>query len=161
MKGSTKFFLDWSPIAKGDGPFGTAERTSSCLPLFRGALSPNVASIQAHLCIYVTKSSSILLDQTRFYTTPHLELVGASTPEDRAFLMDETSAKATTRSAWLQDPTGKHIQTVGRSASGGWTLEQTWVFEMIGGKRYYTRRTMVTNGKKTSRARWVYDFVGA
>jgi len=44
----------------------------------------------------------------------------------------------------------------------GWTAEQVWNFEEINGKRYYTRRIVVKNGKgdKSEKVRLVYDYQG-
>lgn len=44
----------------------------------------------------------------------------------------------------------------------GWTAEQLWGFEIVNGKRYYTRRVVVKNAKgdKSERVRLVYDYQG-
>jgi len=44
----------------------------------------------------------------------------------------------------------------------GWTAEQLWGFEVVNGKRYYTRRVVVKNAKgdKSERVRLVYDYQG-
>lgn len=69
-----------------------------------------------------------------------------------AFLKGETSA-------WLEDPTGKHVQVVGESPHSKWTVEEIWGFELINGKRYHTKRLVGINGAKEARVKLVYDLI--
>jgi hypothetical protein len=45
------------------------------------------------------------------------------------------------------------------SKESGWTAEQTWGFEEIDGKRYHTRRSIVTKDEGCKRGRVVYDYM--
>ncbi|KAN0068836.1 hypothetical protein V8E54_013005 [Elaphomyces granulatus] len=55
---------------------------------------------------------------------------------------------------------GLWLQSFARNVDSGWTAEQIWGFEMVNGKRFYTRRIAVTsaNGKYVL-ARMVVSFL--
>jgi hypothetical protein len=42
----------------------------------------------------------------------------------------------------------------------GWDARQVWGFAIVDGKRYYTRRVVVTKGKEVLRVRLVYNWIG-
>jgi len=42
----------------------------------------------------------------------------------------------------------------------GWTGDQIWGFAIVDGKRYYTRRVVVTKGDTALKVRMVYDYRG-
>ena len=42
----------------------------------------------------------------------------------------------------------------------GWTGDQIWGFAMVDGKRYYTRRVMITKGDTVLKVRMVYNWQG-
>ncbi|RAL01081.1 uncharacterized protein BO80DRAFT_406802 [Aspergillus ibericus CBS 121593] len=54
---------------------------------------------------------------------------------------------------------GLWYQSFVENLDSGWTAEQIWGFEEIGGKRYYTRRVAVVKGKTYKLARFVYTFI--
>ncbi|RAL14281.1 uncharacterized protein BO97DRAFT_340573, partial [Aspergillus homomorphus CBS 101889] len=55
---------------------------------------------------------------------------------------------------------GLWVHVFDRREGGGWSSEQIWGFEMIGGVRLYTRRAVVTDGKGVFKlARLVYRLV--
>lgn len=55
-------------------------------------------------------------------------------------------------------PAGEaHVQSVLVSEKG-WTENQIWGFEIVGGKRHYTRRIVVKKGDKEEKVRLVYDY---
>ncbi|KAL8627968.1 hypothetical protein Q9189_006347 [Teloschistes chrysophthalmus] len=53
------------------------------------------------------------------------------------------------------DLEGEHVQGYVESKSGGWTVDQTWGFETIDGKRYHTRRIICRKGDDWKLARLV------
>lgn len=74
---------------------------------------------------------------------------------DDAFLKD----------GWLEGeeensgPNGeRHMQGFVVNEKNGWTGEQIWGFAIIDGKRYYTRRVVVSKGDKVLKTRLVYDW---
>jgi hypothetical protein len=83
---------------------------------------------------------------------------GSGGEEDRRFLAAEVLTDGSP-SSWLEDSTGKHVQTLMKSQHDGWMAEQTWGFEEIQGTRYHTRRMIVRKGDESRRARMVYDYV--
>ncbi|KAE8383565.1 hypothetical protein BDV26DRAFT_251225 [Aspergillus bertholletiae] len=54
---------------------------------------------------------------------------------------------------------GLFLQSFVENLDSGWTAEQIWGFEVIDGKRYYTRRIVVAKGEKYEKARFVYTFL--
>lgn len=95
---------------------------------------------------------------------------GSGGDEDRKFLKGEADSDGEDggeegRNGWLDECNGRHVQSwvvnVDEASTGGWTAEQVWGFEeVVQGKRYYTRRVVVTKGDKVERARLVYDYKG-
>lgn len=77
------------------------------------------------------------------------------------FLQGKHLKDGTTNSNFLE---AESLQSYVKSLDEGyeWSAEQVWNFEMIDGKRYYTRRVVVrdSKGEKTERARLVYDYQG-
>ena len=69
----------------------------------------------------------------------------------------KTSSKFEDNSALVQS----YVKN--QDSGSGWTAEQLWGFEMVNGKRYYTRRVVVKNAKgdKSERVRLVYDYQGS
>ncbi|KAJ5996662.1 hypothetical protein N7499_007020 [Penicillium canescens] len=54
---------------------------------------------------------------------------------------------------------GLWVHTFERSVNSGWTLEQVWGFELIGGQRYFTRRMVIVNSAgQYEMGRLVYNF---
>lgn len=98
-----------------------------------------------------------LRGKSRLFQHDKFEMEGPGPEEDRIFLMAEKLKDLTTDSKFLDD---EHIQSWGVSQNGGWTVEQTWGFEEIEGKRYYTRRFVVRKGDQVQRVRMVYDYKG-
>lgn len=94
---------------------------------------------------------------------------GGEGEADEKFLQAEVSRDGSTperedgQTAWLDESKGRHVQSwvrnVDETAVGGWTAEQVWGFEVLDGKRYYTRRVVVRKGEeRVERARLVYDY---
>lgn len=80
--------------------------------------------------------------------------------EDVAFL-NAQNLKDGSPSKWLDDD--QHVQSfvLNTDKGYGWTAEQTWGFEEINGKKYYTRRVVARDAKgKVERLRLVYDYTG-
>lgn len=80
-------------------------------------------------------------------------------PEEIAFLNAEKLQKGQP-SKWLDE---EHVQSYVKNQDKGyeWTAEQTWGFEDIDGKKYYTRRVVARDTKgKVERLRLVYDYTG-
>ncbi|KAL6715773.1 hypothetical protein ACLMJK_006734 [Lecanora helva] len=53
------------------------------------------------------------------------------------------------------------VQSWVESVGGGWTADQIWGFEVVGGERRYCRRVIVRKGDDWKLARLVYDYHGA
>jgi hypothetical protein len=140
MKAEDQFDLDWNPATFTKGPLGEVERMY--FHVFTICSSSD--------CSWFAPS-----ERCRFYRTPDLDFAAVSNPDSRAFL-----AGGTETSAWLEDPTEKHIQVVEKDPKGQWTLEQVWGFGLLDGKRYHTKRLVAMNGKKEALVRLVYDYVG-
>ncbi|KAI9751188.1 MAG: hypothetical protein M4579_006167 [Chaenotheca gracillima] len=51
------------------------------------------------------------------------------------------------------------IEEVVKSTQSGWQTTGIWGFEMIDGKRFYTRNTTTVKGEEQIKLRLVYDFV--
>jgi len=94
--------------------------------------------------------------QSRF--TTKVELAGTGDAEDLKFLSGQVLADGTTHSSWVEDASGNHVQNFVKSDVGGWTAEQVWGFEEIGGVRYHTRRLVVRKDDTSRRARQVYSY---
>ena len=105
-----------------------------------------------------------VLGRSRLYTSSTFQ---AATPnadiEDIAFLQAE-KLRSKNPSSWEGDEGQQHVQSfVTNTDKGyGWTAEQTWGFEIIEGKRYYTRRVVArsADGAKVERLRLVYSYTG-
>jgi len=54
----------------------------------------------------------------------------------------------------------RHVESYVDQEEKGWTGEQIWGFAIIDGKRYYTRRVVVTKGEEVLKVRMVYDWHG-
>ena len=57
-----------------------------------------------------------------------------------------------------EDGEGVFMQSFVRNDSAGWTAEQVWGFEVVGGERRHARRVVVTKDGKVEMARLVYSF---
>ena len=55
---------------------------------------------------------------------------------------------------------GEFMQSYVESYDGGWTANQVWGFEAVGGGRRYVRRIVCRKGEQVERARVVYDYKG-
>lgn len=110
------------------------------------------------------------------------EMAGPGGADDEKFLKAKVLRDGETESGWCGPDGGEeeeekqeqqhhhHVQSwvinVDEGATGGWTAEQVWGFEVIEGKRYYTRRVVVRKDgdgeseAKVERARLVYDYKG-
>ena len=58
------------------------------------------------------------------------------------------------------DVEGEHVQALAESIGGGWTADQVWGFEVVGGERHYVRHVVVRKGDDWKQARLVYDYKG-
>jgi len=54
----------------------------------------------------------------------------------------------------------RHIESFVDNEEKGWTGEQIWGFAIIDGKRYYTRRVIITKGSEALKVRLVYNWQG-
>ncbi|GKZ38842.1 hypothetical protein AbraIFM66950_011365 [Aspergillus brasiliensis] len=88
-------------------------------------------------------------------------------PQVYKFLRGEVLADGSACEGFVVDETGEefgegeglwYISSV-ENLDNGWTAEQVWGFEIIDGKRYYTRRVAVVKGKTYKLARLVYSFI--
>jgi hypothetical protein len=98
-----------------------------------------------------------VVGKSRIFHIQDFKMQGPGTPEDEIFLRGEKLKDLRTGSHFLED---EHVQSWAVSQGGGWTAEQIWGFEEIGGKRMYTRRVVVRKGDAVERARLVYDYQG-
>jgi len=70
------------------------------------------------------------------------------------------------KDGWLMDgeesgPEGERlILAVATNKERGWEAKQIWGFAIVDGKRFYTRRVVVTKGEETLKVRLVYDWQG-
>ncbi|KAH8653154.1 hypothetical protein BGZ60DRAFT_387045 [Tricladium varicosporioides] len=71
------------------------------------------------------------------------------------------------KDGWLEGeeenggPNGeRHVQSFVENSEKGWTAGQSWGFAIIDGKRYYTRRVVVTKGSEVLKVRLVYNWQG-
>jgi len=101
------------------------------------------------------KLLTLLLGQSRIYT--NYEAVDSGDLDDIRFLSGEILIDGSP-SSWMEDASGRHLQTIVRNEKGAWKAEQTWGFEEIEGVRYHTRRIVVRKGEISRRARQVYSF---
>jgi hypothetical protein len=63
------------------------------------------------------------------------------------------------RSRWLAnfDEIEDPIESYVVNAEKGWTAQQVWGFAIVDGKRYHTRRVVVTKGQEVSKVRLVFN----
>ncbi|EKD17555.1 uncharacterized protein L3040_006674 [Drepanopeziza brunnea f. sp. 'multigermtubi'] len=54
----------------------------------------------------------------------------------------------------------RHVESFVRNEKNGWKAQQIWGFAIVEGKRYHTRRVVVTKGDKVLKIRLVYDWQG-
>ncbi|KAK0127231.1 hypothetical protein ONS96_006784 [Cadophora gregata f. sp. sojae] len=54
----------------------------------------------------------------------------------------------------------KHVESFAVNEEKGWTARQIWGFATVDGKRYYTRRVVVTKGSEVLKVRLVYNWQG-
>jgi len=71
------------------------------------------------------------------------------------------------KEGWLEGedesggPNGeRHIESFVVNEEKGWTGVQIWGFAIIDGKRYYTRRVVITKGNEARKVRLVYNWYG-
>ncbi|KAJ5779676.1 hypothetical protein N7457_007396 [Penicillium paradoxum] len=57
-----------------------------------------------------------------------------------------------------EEAEGEFLQSFVRNVESGWTAEQVWGFETVGGERRHTRRIVVAKGSKVEFTRLVYIF---
>ncbi|RDL34380.1 Uncharacterized protein BP5553_07508 [Venustampulla echinocandica] len=69
------------------------------------------------------------------------------------------------KEGWIDDdsenggPEGqRHIESFVVNEERGWDARQIWGFAIIDGKRYYTRRVVVSKGKEVLKVRLVYEY---
>ncbi|RAK96880.1 uncharacterized protein BO80DRAFT_365362 [Aspergillus ibericus CBS 121593] len=121
FKGTTeKRTLDWNPHVHRDYVFGTLS--------VRSRLVGGVKDEDGHVRPALELDTRDLVDRVYDFLRGRVSVTGE--PEE-GFLVEETLREY----AWLH--------TVSRSEEVGWTMEQVWGFEMIGGERYHTRRVVV------------------
>lgn len=95
--------------------------------------------------------------KSRMSQKDSFNMAGPGGPDDATFLQAMKLKDMKTDSAFIDD---EHVQSYVESVKGGWTAEQTWGFETINGKKYYTRRVVGRKGDKVERIRLVYDYKG-
>lgn len=97
--------------------------------------------------------------KSRWWKTGGFEKLTPGGEELAVFLRAEKLKDGTTDSKFLDD---EHVQSWAKNvdSGGGWTAEQSWGFEEIDGKRYYTRRVVVEKEGKVQLARLVYNYTG-
>ncbi|KAK5445099.1 hypothetical protein LTS15_010190 [Exophiala xenobiotica] len=100
-----------------------------------------------------------LVENRGRYYSGKVETLSALSDAEIAFLDAEILADGSS-SSWLGREDDQHLHTAMVSKEGGWTAEQTWGFEEIDGKRYHTRRSIVTKDGGCKRGRVVYDYMG-
>ncbi|KAA6416016.1 MAG: hypothetical protein FRX48_00735 [Lasallia pustulata] len=61
------------------------------------------------------------------------------------------------KKGWLEEG-DEHVQSYVESVGNGWTADQIWGFEEIGGVRYHVRHVVVRKGDDWKEARLVYDY---
>ncbi|KAG4422686.1 hypothetical protein IFR04_004164 [Cadophora malorum] len=54
----------------------------------------------------------------------------------------------------------KHVESLAVNEEKGWTARQIWGFAIVDGKRYYTRRVVVSKGSEVLKVRLVYNWQG-
>lgn len=100
------------------------------------------------------------------------EMAGPGGEDDKKFLLGlvdkdgETAPES--EAGWCNESAGRHVQSFvvqategGERVQDGWSAEQVWGFEVIGGSRYWTRRVVCRKGEEgVARARLVYDYKG-
>lgn len=99
--------------------------------------------------------------RSRYSSNQSVELVEQYTPEQEAFLRGKTAKDLKTATQFDSgDCLHSYVKNIDKGY--GWTAEQIWGFETIGGKRYHTRRVVIksADGKKSQIARLVYDYQG-
>lgn len=52
------------------------------------------------------------------------------------------------------------VESLVRNEKAGWEVQQVWGFSTVEGKRYHTRRLVVTKGDKVLKVRLIYDWKG-
>ncbi|KNG90406.1 hypothetical protein ANOM_001040 [Aspergillus nomiae NRRL 13137] len=101
---------------------------------------------------------------------PNVEIATKTDDEDvKKFLKGEILADGKDTEGFVADNVGEEygegeglfLQSFVQNldSNGGWTAEQIWGFELIDGKRYYTRRVVVAKEGKYEKARFVYTFI--
>lgn len=133
-----KRYLNWKPVSGKNPLYGKTESKDFTSPI---------------QCTFLT---DCILAQSRLYGSS-LERSALHTDEDYPFLNGETT-KDGSASCWAEDADGQHLQCVITNSDAGWTMEQTWGFENIDGKRYHTRRMVVRKGDQVERGRLVYNY---
>ena len=53
-----------------------------------------------------------------------------------------------------------HVESFVQNEEKGWTADQIWGFAVVDGKRYYTRRVVVSKGEEVLKVRLVYNWRG-
>ncbi|KAL9102755.1 MAG: hypothetical protein Q9163_002117 [Psora crenata] len=66
--------------------------------------------------------------------------------------LSEVEDDAWLKTGWI-DPEGDFVQSYVESKTNSWTADQVWGFQMINGKRYYTRHVVVRKGDDWKQAR--------
>jgi hypothetical protein len=98
-----------------------------------------------------------VVGKSRLFKIEDFAMEGPGPLEDAVFLKAEKLKDLETDSRFL-DP--ELVQSWAVSQGGGWTAEQIWGFEVIDGKRYYTRRVVGRKNDSVERVRLVYDYKG-
>ena len=99
-----------------------------------------------------------VIGKSRLFNIKDFSMQGPGGDDDITFLKGEKLKDLETDSSFIED---EHVQSWAVSQGGGWTAEQVWGFEKIGGNRYHTRRVVVRKGDQFERVRLVYDYKGA
>ena len=100
-----------------------------------------------------------VVGRSRLLKLESFEMQGDGGEEDRKFLRAEYLKDLKTVTKFMEED-GQVIQSWAVSQGGGWTAEQVWGFEDVGGKRYYSRRIVVRKKTEVQRVRLLYDYKG-
>ena len=103
-----------------------------------------------------------VIGKSRLFALQNLQMQGSGGQDDVKFLKAEVLRDLESPSSFLEED-GGYVQSwaVNQDEGYGWTAEQIWGFEVLEGKRYYTRRVVVRKGQEVQRVRLVYDYNGS
>ncbi|KAE8148293.1 hypothetical protein BDV25DRAFT_158573 [Aspergillus avenaceus] len=142
IKGTTENRrTDWTPREHEDHVFGRVKGQSRLIRGSKGAdgkLRPNV-------------ELSTKTDDEKVHKFLRAEILVDGT-DSEGFLVDNVGEE-------YGEGEGLLLQSYVENLDSHWTAEQIWGFEMVDGKRYYTRRVVVAKDGTYEMARFVYSFI--